>query len=110
MARFVTKKEEEGRKLRLRVFAGMFDFLATVGSILLIFACVALLASLVTWIRNDAQTTFAVHRIFHLLGADYAGGDASAPAVAPGAFSFFGQRREVCARFLEFPAGGCGRM
>ena len=44
MARFVTKKEEEGRKLRLRVFAGMFDFLATVGSILLIFACVALLA------------------------------------------------------------------
>ncbi|HIS02734.1 MAG TPA: hypothetical protein IAA75_02370 [Candidatus Pullichristensenella avicola] len=59
MARFMTKKEEEGRKLRLRVFAGMFDFLATIGSILLIFACVALLASLVTWIRNDAQTTFA---------------------------------------------------
>ena len=25
----------------------------------MIFACVALLASLVTWIRNDAKTTFA---------------------------------------------------
>ena len=59
MARFVTRKEAEGRKLRLRVFAGMFDFLATIGSILLIFACVALLASLATWIRNDAKTTFA---------------------------------------------------
>ena len=59
MARFVTKKEAEGRKFRLRVFAGMFDFLATIGSLILIFACVALLASLVTWIRNDAKTTFA---------------------------------------------------
>ena len=59
MARFVTKKEAEGRKFRLRVFAGMFDFLATIGSLMLIFACVALLASLATWIRNDAKTTFA---------------------------------------------------
>mgnify|MGYP001032580096 FL=1 len=59
MARFVTKKEAEGRKLRLRIFAGMFDFLGTVGSILLIFACVLLLTALVTWIRNDAKTTFA---------------------------------------------------
>ena len=59
MARFVTRKEAEGRKFRLRVFAGMFDFLATIGSLILIFACVALLASLVTWIRNDAKTTFA---------------------------------------------------
>ena len=56
---FVTKKEAEGRKFRLRVFAGMFDFLATIGSLMLIFACVALLASLATWIRNDAKTTFA---------------------------------------------------
>ena len=59
MARFITRKEAEGRKFRLRVFAGMFDFLATIGSLILIFACVALLASLVTWIRNDAKTTFA---------------------------------------------------
>ena len=59
MARFVTRKEEAGRRLRLRVFAGMFDFLATIGSMLLIFACVALLASLVTWSRNDAETAFA---------------------------------------------------
>ena len=59
MARIVTRKEAEGRRFRLRVFAGMFDFLATIGSLILIFACVALLASLVTWIRNDAKTTFA---------------------------------------------------
>ena len=59
IARFITRKEAEGRKFRLRVFAGMFDFLATIGSLILIFACVALLASLVTWIRNDAKTTFA---------------------------------------------------
>ena len=32
---------------------------APIGSLILIFACVALLASLVTWIRNDAKTTFA---------------------------------------------------
>lgn len=59
MARFVTKKEAENRRLRLRVFAGMFDFLGTIGSILLIFACLVLLASMATWIRNDAKSTFA---------------------------------------------------
>ena len=59
MARFVTKKEAEGRKLKLRIFAGMFDFLGTIGSILLIFACILLLTSLLTWIKNDAKTTFS---------------------------------------------------
>ena len=39
MARIVTRKEAEGRRFRLRVFAGMFDFLATIGSLILIFAC-----------------------------------------------------------------------
>ena len=32
MARIVTRKEAEGRRFRLRVFAGMFDFLATIGA------------------------------------------------------------------------------
>ncbi len=59
MARFVTKKEVEGRKLKLRIFAGMFDFLGTIGSILLIFGCVVLLTALFTWIKNDARTTFS---------------------------------------------------
>ena len=86
MARFITRKEAEGRKFRLRVFAGMFDFLATIGSLILIFACVALLASLVTWIRNDA-------------------GNATAPALTAGAF-FLKKGEGACA----FPGVPCSPM
>lgn len=59
MAKFITKKEDEGRKFKLRVAAGLFDFLGTFGSMFLIFACLILLTSMVTWIKNDARTTFA---------------------------------------------------
>lgn len=58
MARIYTRKEVEARKLKFRIFAGMFDFLGTVGSMLLIFACVILLVALYTWIAGDAQTSF----------------------------------------------------
>ena len=59
MPKIYTRKEVARRRMKFQVFAGMFDFLATIGSLMLIFACVALLASLATWIRNDAKTTFA---------------------------------------------------
>ena len=115
MARFITRKEAEGRKFRLRVFAGMFDFLATIGSLILIFACVALLASLVTWIRNDAKTTFRLHRVFHHIGADHArggtdaAGNATAPALTAGAF--FLKKGEGRVRVSwSSPARRCARL
>ena len=105
MARFITRKEAEGRKFRLRVFAGMFDFLATIGSLILIFACVALLASLVTWIRNDAKTTFASIE-YSILGADHARGgtDAAGNATAPALKT--GARKKVIQRFLPWHLSG----
>ena len=112
MARFVTRKEAEGRKFRLRVFAGMFDFLATIGSLMLIFACVALLASLATWIRNDAKTTFAsieysITSALIMPRTSKPRSHASAPAMTAGAlFSRKKEGKSACA----FPGVPCSAM
>lgn len=58
MPKIYTRKEAEGKRLKLRIFAGMFDFLGTVGSVVVILACVLLLTALTTWIINDGKTTF----------------------------------------------------
>lgn len=59
MAKLITRKEAENRRLKFRVFAGMIDFLGTIGSVLVILACVLLLISLWNWIISDGKTTFA---------------------------------------------------
>ena len=58
MPRFVTKKEEEGRKLRLRVFAGMFDFLGILAGLVVIVVCIVLINSLFHWAVKDAEVSF----------------------------------------------------
>ena len=58
MANVLTKREERQRKRKFRIAAGLFDFVATIGSVLVIFICLILLSSLVNWIRNDAPVTF----------------------------------------------------
>lgn len=58
LARLVTRKEARNRKIKLQIFAGMFDFLGTVGGLIVIAACVVLLRALVSWIMADANGTF----------------------------------------------------
>lgn len=58
LPKIYTRREAEGKRLKFRIFAGMFDFLGTIGSVIVIFACVLLLTALTTWIINDGKTTF----------------------------------------------------
>ena len=56
----VTKKEYRKRRIRFQVAAGLFDFLVTIGSFLLIVFCVYLLISLANWVKGDIPVTFRV--------------------------------------------------
>ena len=58
MARFITRKEAEGRKFRLRVFAGMFDFLGILAGLVVIVVCIVLINSLFHWAVKDAEVSF----------------------------------------------------
>lgn len=58
MANVMTKREVRRRQMKFRIAAGLFDFVATIGSVLLIFVCLILLTSLVNWVKNDAPVTF----------------------------------------------------
>lgn len=56
----VTKREYRKRRIRFQVAAGLFDFLVTIASFLLIVFCVYLLISLVNWVKADIPVTFRV--------------------------------------------------
>ena len=56
----VTKREYRKRRIRFQVAAGLFDFLVTIASFLLIVFCVYLLISLVNWVKEDIPVTFRV--------------------------------------------------
>lgn len=58
MANVMTKREVRKRRLKFRIAAGLFDFIGTIGSVVLIFVCVILLSSLVSWLKVDAPKTF----------------------------------------------------
>ena len=58
MARYYTRREEHSRRLTLKIFAGMFDFVGTVASAVIIIVCVVLLVQLVKWIAGDFDTSF----------------------------------------------------
>ena len=58
MAKYYTRHEAKQRRLKLQIFAGMFDFISTIIGILVIAACIVLLTSLVSWIISDGQVTF----------------------------------------------------
>ena len=58
MAKLYTRREARNRKLTFKIFAGMFDFIATVGSAILLLICVVLMVQLVKWIAADFDTSF----------------------------------------------------
>lgn len=62
MPRLYTQEEARRRKIKFQVFAGMFDFLAIAVGVVLIIACVVLLAALVRWVLGDMPVTF--HKIW----------------------------------------------
>lgn len=58
MARYYTRREEHSRRLTFKIFAGMFDFVGTVASAVIIIVCVVLLVQLVKWIAADFDISF----------------------------------------------------
>ncbi|MGI6238240.1 MAG: hypothetical protein ACOYI5_01250 [Christensenellales bacterium] len=58
MARLYTRREARNRRLTFKIFAGMFDFIGTVASALLIIGCIVLMAQLVKWVAADFDTSF----------------------------------------------------
>ncbi len=58
MAKLITRREADSRKVKFQAFAGMFDFLGIVFGIMVIVACVILLESMYSWIVNDSNDTF----------------------------------------------------
>ena len=58
MARRYTRREARNRKMTFKIFAGMFDFIGTVASAVIIILCVVLLVQLVKWIAGDFDSSF----------------------------------------------------
>ena len=58
MARLYTRRESRNRKMTFKIFAGMFDFIGTVASAVIIILCVVLLVQLVKWIAGDFDSSF----------------------------------------------------
>lgn len=65
MARLYTRREARNRKLTFKIFAGMFDFIGTVASAVIIIICVVLMVHIIKWIIGDFDTSFgAMLRMF----------------------------------------------
>jgi len=58
MARLYTRREARNRKLTFKIFAGMFDFIGTVASAVIIIICVVLMVQMAKWIIGDFDTSF----------------------------------------------------
>ena len=58
MAKLYTREEARRRRVKYQIFAGMFDFLAILAGMIVIIACILLIAALVRWIRSDIPITF----------------------------------------------------
>lgn len=58
MARYYTRREEHSRRLTYKIFAGMFDFVGTVASAIIIIVCVVLVVQLVKWVAADFDASF----------------------------------------------------
>ena len=58
MERLYTRREARNRKMTFKIFAGMFDFIGTVASAVIIILCVVLLVQLVKWIAGDFDSSF----------------------------------------------------
>ena len=58
MARLYTREEARRRRVKYKIFAGMFDFVAVVAGIAVIIACILLLSALIDWLAADVPVTF----------------------------------------------------
>ena len=54
--------EKEDRQDRLRVAAGVLEFLGIIAGVACIVVLLALLFSLITWLNKDVSSTFAILR------------------------------------------------
>ena len=57
MGKIMTKSEFQRKRAWFRALSGMMDFLASIGSFIIILLCVALLTNLFGWLKNDIGTT-----------------------------------------------------
>ena len=58
MAKIYTKREMKKRKLTMRAFAGVFDFVGTAVSLFVALACIVLIISMFRWVKGDVPSTF----------------------------------------------------
>ena len=58
MAKLYTRAEQQRRKLRFKIFGGMFDFVSVVAGIVVIIVCILLLAALYRSVMEDIPSTF----------------------------------------------------
>ena len=59
MARIYTRREVRRRKTNYLIFAGIYDFVGVIAGIVVIIACVVLLAALINWVMRDGKASFA---------------------------------------------------
>lgn len=57
MSKIMTKSEFQRKRAWFRALSGMMDFLASIGSFIIILLCVALLTNLFGWLKSDIGTT-----------------------------------------------------
>ena len=58
MSRLRTRREERSRRLTFKIFAGMFDYAATIIGALIIVVCIVFIIQMVRWISSDFTTSF----------------------------------------------------
>ena len=58
MAKYMTKREAMRKRAWFRALSGLADFFASIGSVIVILLCVALLTQLFVWLRSDIAQTF----------------------------------------------------
>lgn len=59
MAEYMTKRELRRRRTRFKIMGGFFDFIAILGSALLIVICITMLSQLFGWLKADLPQTFS---------------------------------------------------
>ena len=64
MARYMTKREATRKRAWFRALGGLADFFASIGSVIIILLCVALLTQLFVWLKSDiTQTLYSLETV-----------------------------------------------
>ena len=59
MPRIYTRREMRNRKMKLQIYAGMYDFVSTIVGGAVVIACVVLFSSLISWVESEGVESFA---------------------------------------------------